>query len=92
MKSKRILIAAAVCALLASCAAKKQEHMNPFFSAYDTPYQVPPFDRITNEDYKPAFLEGIQQHSAEIDSIVANPETPTFENTVLAYENSGDLL
>lgn len=92
MKSKRILIAAAVCALLASCATKQQEHMNPFFSAYDTPYQVPPFDRITNEDYKPAFLEGIQQHSAEIDSIVANPETPTFENTVLAYENSGDLL
>ena len=49
MKRKRILIAAAVCALLAGCATKQQEHMNPFFSAYDTPYQVPPFDRITNE-------------------------------------------
>ncbi len=89
---RKFLIAAAACALLAGCSPKQKEPMNPFLTAYDTPYGVPPFDKITNDDYKPAFLQGMEQHNADIDSIVASKETPTFENTILAYENSGDLL
>lgn len=65
---------------------------NPFFSSYDTPYGVPPFDKIKNEHYVPAFEKGMQEHNADIDSIIGNTDAPTFENTILAYENSGDLL
>ena len=89
---KKYLIAAAACALLAACGTKSQEEMNPFFSAYGTPYGVPPFDKIRNEDYKPAFEKGMEQHNADIEAIVNNPEEPTFENTVLAFETSGDML
>lgn len=66
--------------------------MNPFFSAYTTPYEVPPFDQIKNEHFKPAILEGIKQQEAEINAIANNPEAPTFNNTILALENSGKLL
>jgi len=69
---------------------KKAE--NPFFTEYQTPFQVPPFDKIDTTDYMPAFTEGIAQHNAEIDSIVNNPATPDFANTILAFDKSGKLL
>ena len=65
---------------------------NPFFAEYETPFQVPPFDKIDTSHYMPAFVEGIRQHNAEIDSIVNNPAAPGFENTILAYDKSGKLL
>jgi len=65
---------------------------NPFFTKYNTPYEVPPFHLIKNEHFKPAILEGIKQQQAEIDAIVKNPKAPTFENTILAMEKSGELL
>lgn len=65
---------------------------NPFFTEYQTPFQVPPFDKIKLEHYLPAFKEGIKQHQAEIDAIVNNPDTPDFENTILAYDKAGKLL
>ncbi len=65
---------------------------NPFFAEYDTPFQVPPFDKIDTTHYMPAFVEGIRQHNAEIDSIVNNTATPGFENTILAFDKSGKLL
>lgn len=65
---------------------------NPFFSDYNTPYGTPPFDKIKNEHYEPAFEKGMQEHSAEIDAIVNDPELPTFANTIEAYEKSGELL
>lgn len=65
---------------------------NPFFHAYNTPFETPPFDRIRNEHYMPAFKEGMLQHTREIDVIVSNSETPTFENTIVAMDLSGDLL
>ncbi len=65
---------------------------NPFFSSYNTPFNVPPFDLIKNEHFKPAFQEAIKKHQAEINAIVANKSKPTFENTIVALENSGDLL
>lgn len=60
--------------------------------AYTTPYEIPPFEQITPDDYLPAFEEGIKRQKAEIDSIIRNPETPTFENTILAMDMSGELL
>ena len=65
---------------------------NPFFSSYNTPYDVPPFHLIKNEHYKPALVEGIKKQQQEIDAIVNQKSQPTFENTIIALENSGELL
>lgn len=65
---------------------------NPFFQSYDTPFNVPPFDKIKNEHFKPAILEGIKKHDAEINAIANNTAAPTFDNTILAMENAGELL
>ena len=65
---------------------------NPFLEAYDTPYEIPPFDKITNDDYMPALREGIRLHNEEIKAIAENPDTPTFDNTILALDNSGEVL
>jgi peptidyl-dipeptidase Dcp len=71
---------------------KMKTEENPFFSAYGTPFETVAFDRIKNEHFMPAFLEGVKQHEAEIDKIVNNPAAPDFENTVVALDRSGDLL
>jgi peptidyl-dipeptidase Dcp len=73
-------------------AQKKQANQNPFFEKYNTPYNVPAFDKIKVEHFKPAFLEGIKQQEKEIDAIANNAQKATFENTILAMENSGKLL
>lgn len=79
--------------LLVGCHKKNEvAENNPFFEEWDTPYGVPPFDKIKTEHYLPAFEEGIRQQKAEIDSIINNPEEPTFANTIEAMEYSGELL
>lgn len=78
--------------LLAGCATDNKQSANPFFGEYTTPFGVPPFDKITNDHYLPAFLEGIKQQSAEIEQIAANSEAPSFENTIVAIDKSGRLL
>ncbi|MGQ2983313.1 M3 family metallopeptidase [Flavobacterium sp.] len=65
---------------------------NPLLATFETPYQAPPFDLIKNDHYKPAILEGIRVHQGEIDAIAAGKDVPTFENTIVALENSGTLL
>ena len=65
---------------------------NPFFNEYQTPFQVPPFDEIKPEHFLPAIDEGIRQQMAEIDAIIKRSETPDFDNTIMAYDNSGELL
>lgn len=65
---------------------------NPFFSAYKTPYDTPPFDKIKNEHYEPAIDKGIKDHQSEINKIVLIKAVPTFENTILPFEESGKLL
>jgi peptidyl-dipeptidase Dcp len=70
----------------------KLDQSNPFFTEWETPFGVPPFDKIKNEHYKPAFEEGIKQHNAEIESIIKNSARPDFKNTILALDKSGDLL
>lgn len=91
-KTKIAAIAATAVMTLTSCSKKAEEHSNPLQATYTTPYDIPPFEEITYDDYLPAFTEGIREAQADIDSIVANPETPTFENTILAMDNSGKLL
>lgn len=65
---------------------------NPFFETYSTLHGVVPFDKIKTEDYEPAIQEGIRRQNAEIESIITNPESPTFANTIAAYEKSGEML
>src|ERR1700761_2687365 len=65
---------------------------NPFYAASKLPLQAPAFDKIKNSDYKPAFEEGIKQQMAEVEKIANNPAAPTFENTLIAMEKSGQLL
>lgn len=65
---------------------------NPFLEKYTTPHQTPPFDKIKTAHYEPAMLEGMKQQDAEIEAIVNNPELPTFRNTIVALERSGELL
>jgi peptidyl-dipeptidase Dcp len=71
---------------------KSETDMNPFFTDYKTPFGVPPFDIIENKHFLPAFKEGISQQQVEIEAIVANPEAATFENTIAAFDRSGELL
>ncbi len=78
--------------VFSGCNKKAQTVDNPFMQEWDTPYGVPPFEKIKVEHYLPAFEEGMKQHDAEIKAIVENTEAPTFDNTILALENSGDLL
>lgn len=65
---------------------------NPFMEQWDTPYGVPPFAEIQNAHYLPAIKKGILLQRAEIAEITANPDAPSFENTVLALESSGEVL
>ena len=65
---------------------------NPFLSRSDRPFELPPFDVIADEHYAPALDAGMAEHRAEVDAIIANPEPPTFENTIVALELAGQLL
>ena len=76
---------------LTSCTSDKSND-NPFLSDYGTYLEAPAFDKIKNEHYMPAFLEGMRQQKAEIEAICNNTETPSFENTIWAYDKSGELL
>lgn len=91
MKKLLILIMAMTIVTLQGCKEEKKTD-NPFFASYDTPFQVPPFDKIDSLHFMPAFEEGMKQHMAEIEAIVNNSEKPTFENTILAFDQSGKLL
>ncbi|WP_267224789.1 peptidyl-dipeptidase Dcp [Dyella silvae] len=76
----------------AAPAAAEVSAVNPFFEPSTLPFQAPPFDKIKDGDYQPAFAEGMKQHLAEIEKIAENPEPPTFENTIVPMEKSGQLL
>eukprot|EP01132_Coremiostelium_polycephalum_P023147 gene23147-27511_t len=65
---------------------------NPFLSASKLPFEAPAFDKIKDADFKPAIEEGMKQQLAEIQKITGSTEAPTFENTILAMEKSGQLL
>jgi len=62
---------------------------NPLLAEWDTPFGVPPFNLIQNDDYLPAFHVAMESHAAEIEAIVSADEPPTFENTIVAMERAG---
>ncbi len=66
--------------------------VNPFLTASPLPLQAPPFDKITNDDFMPALEEGIRQQRLEVEAIAGEAAAPTFENTLVALERSGQLL
>ncbi|MCF6365887.1 MAG: M3 family metallopeptidase [Bacteroidales bacterium] len=68
------------------------EKDNPLLAKFDTPFGVPPFNKILNKHYLPAFKEAMKQQKEEIDVIAENKEDATFENTIVAFDNSGELL
>ena len=65
---------------------------NPFYAPSSLPLQAPPWDKIKDSDYQPAFEAGMKQQLAEVDEIANNPAAPTFDNTIVAMEKSGQLL
>ena len=75
-------------------AAARESHQggNPFFKAWTTPFRVPPFEKIKNSHFLPAFKEGIRREQIEIDAILASKAAPTFANTILPLDNSGIFI
>ena len=89
---KNLIFAAAMSCMVCACGQQAADTSNPFLSEFETPYGTPDFDRIKVEHYEPAFLKGIKQQNEEIKAIVENPDEPTFENTIVALDNSGEIL
>ncbi len=79
--------------LCAGCnsAPSSTENANPLLAEWTAPYGIPPFEEVKEEHYMPAYKAAMEAHNAEIDAIVSNEDEPTFENTILAYDNSGEL-
>jgi len=85
---KKTLLTLMIGLLLMGCAKTD----NPFLETYKNKYGAPPFDKIKNEHYMPAFKEGIKKHAEEVNAIADNKEAPTFDNTIAALDFSGELL
>lgn len=91
-KISLILTALCVMASVSSCNKKQAESSNPLLAEWDTPYGVPPFDKIKSSDYMPAFKEAMKIHEKEIEVITKSKDEPTFANTIFAFDISGALL
>ncbi|MEG1402015.1 M3 family metallopeptidase [Bacteroides sp.] len=87
---KRTVIILAASCMMYSCATKTES--NPFFTEFQTEYGVPPFDKIKLEHYEPAFLKGIEEQNQQIKAIIENADAPTFDNTIVALDNSSPML
>ena len=92
----RLLAGAALAAVAAGCGGNANESDmttdNPFLSESALPYGLPPFDRIEDAHYRPAFEQGMEEHLAEVEALAGSSDAPTFENTIVALERSGRLL
>ncbi len=87
---KTILTALAVFAATITMTNSCCSEQNPLLKEWDAPFGIAPFSEIKTEHYKPAILKAMEEHSAEIDAIINNPEAPTFENTLVAIDNAGE--
>ncbi|MBE6223376.1 MAG: M3 family metallopeptidase [Bacteroidales bacterium] len=87
---KKSLVFFAAMAMLTACNTEKPT--NIFLQEWDTPYGTAPFSKITTDQYMPAFKAGLEEQKANIEAILANTEAPTFENTILPYENASPIL
>ena len=90
MMIKKHLLMAAIAFVACSCGGQKSD--NPLFNEFDTPYGIAPFSEITIDHYREGMLRGMEEQKAEIEAIVNNPEAPTFENTIVALDQCGELL
>ncbi|HBS88715.1 MAG: peptidase M3 [Bacteroidetes bacterium GWF2_38_335] len=97
----RILLLLAFAVVLSACESKKEENKkegkqesttNPLLEEFNTPFGVPPLDKIKPEHYLPAYKVAFKKHMDEINAIADNPDAPDFENTIEAIDNSGQLL
>jgi peptidyl-dipeptidase Dcp len=86
-----VLFIVIVTMTFASC-KQKEKTDNPFFSEYNTPFDVPPFERIKASHFKPAFLKGFEEQKKAVKEIITNSQPPTFDNTIKPLEYSGELL
>ncbi|MBR5819579.1 MAG: M3 family peptidase, partial [Alistipes sp.] len=89
---KVLFIMSALTMGLVGCGGTEDIANNPLVAEWNTPYQTPPFSKIEMKHYEPAVDYAIEQNRAEIDAIINNPEAPTFENTIVAMAESGELL
>ena len=90
MKFARQMIAAAMTIAMCSCGGTKSD--NPLFNEFTAPFGIAPFSEITIEDYREGMLTGMEEQKAEIEAIANSKEAPTFENTIVALDQSGELL
>lgn len=90
---KRIFLFPTIALLMfGSCTSEKKTAENPLLCPWETPYGVPPFDRIEPAHFLPAVERAMSLHDAEIDAIVTDRDEPTFDNVILAYDRSGQAL
>ncbi len=78
--------------LLGACTTKNKMEKNPLTEAYNTPFNIAPFESIKNQHYMPAFIKGMEEQNTNIKNIVENAEAPSFKNTIEALEYSDNLL
>lgn len=78
--------------IAAACLSACTNRENPFLTDWNTPYGIPPFQEIQVDNYIPAIQAGIEQQKKEIENIVSNQDAPTFDNTILPLELSGEIL
>ncbi|MGL4412267.1 MAG: M3 family metallopeptidase [Bacteroidales bacterium] len=89
---KQVVLGLVATCLMASSCTQPTKEQNPFFTEWNTPFQVPPFELIKNGDYLPAFKAAIAENQKEIEAIANSHEAPTFANTIEALEYGGKLL
>ncbi len=99
MRTILLLPLATMMGIISSCNSNQKSatgadtsSTNPLFTKSTLPFEAPPFDKIKDSDFKPALEEGMKQHLTEIEKIANNTDTPTFDNTLVAMEKSGELL
>ena len=90
MKNVDRLIFCVLC--MAPLCGFSQQSDNPFFTEWTTQFGAPPFEKIMNRHYLPAFIEGMKQHKVEIKMIINNKDAADFNNTILALDQTGTLL
>ena len=89
----KLLISALTCLSLVSCKMQPGvDKSNPFFTAYNTPFDVPPFEKIMAKHYMPAFEKGMTEGRIEIEKLANDKSNPTFENTIHTFDKAGELL
>ena len=83
-----------ICVLLAPAQQQGSDmnSVNPFYKEFDTPFGTPPFDKIKNEHFMPAFIKGMEAQKQEVNAVINDTLPPTFQNTIEVLDRTGDML